>query len=584
MPGDDIPRFLRVPVARLVRAFAPARIVLFGSYAAGSATPASDVDLLVIADIVGESEIPPAQGTSVGRNELPAGSISSCARRRRRTAPTGRARRSCSRSSSTESRSTSAPRRGSKERGAARQRLRSAQGSPRPPRASPGRTCARRWRGEHTGSVDTSPSGDRVYPAAAEPRIRIVGRFATSVHGCLRSPGVSSPNHGTRSGHRRPKARNIRPPPRPRVAEGRSVQPRHLVERDPHRFARGVCDLGCSGVAGAGRVDRDGNIRHLPNHSALTALVGPRPSHPHVKHRIRGPSDAWRMAALLGRAVLIVPPASGDRRISVSNRAGDAAGRATRLPARTLRRCATVLSGVARRPFRRHSLRAGKPATQMIDFASRRLGLWPSYGRIVAGGMKWDSPRTLSTKLGQHGPSLQLHVTNGRRTSGSLTQSVSTPRRWSFGNSFSGLGRRDQVPMRSPPQLPDDASRPMAMRAFRESPRHRHSPAPRITAAATRNTNRSASPGTWCCQMVSRSSSVGRRRRSAVASLRRRRRHRSSHLPIQRCSASSMRKSSASLKRSVRSSRSRDSPLPPGRSACACRATTAWTPTSFVRR
>ena len=58
MPGDDMPRFLRVPVARLVRAFAPARIVLFGSYAAGSATPASDVDLLVIADIAGESEIP----------------------------------------------------------------------------------------------------------------------------------------------------------------------------------------------------------------------------------------------------------------------------------------------------------------------------------------------------------------------------------------------------------------------------------------------------------------------------------------------------------------------------------------------
>ena len=100
------------------------------------------------------------------------------------------------------------------------------------------------------------------------------------------------------------------------------------------------------------------------------------------------------MAELLGRAVLIVQPASSDLRISVSKRAVDAAGRATRLRSRTCRRCATLLSGVARRPLRRHSLRAGKPATQMIDFALRRLGLWPSYGRIVAGGMKWDSLRT----------------------------------------------------------------------------------------------------------------------------------------------------------------------------------------------
>jgi hypothetical protein len=106
------------------------------------------------------------------------------------------------------------------------------------------------------------------------------------------------------------------------------------------------------------------------------------------------------MAELLGRAVLIVPPASGDLRISVSKRAVDAVGRATRLRSRTFRRCATLLSGVARRPFRRHSLREGKPATQMIDFASRRLGLWPSRGRIVAGGLEVGFAEDLVDQVG----------------------------------------------------------------------------------------------------------------------------------------------------------------------------------------
>jgi predicted nucleotidyltransferase len=50
-PATD---FLRGTVERLVRAFAPRRIVLFGSYARGTANPDSDVDLLVIADLVGD--------------------------------------------------------------------------------------------------------------------------------------------------------------------------------------------------------------------------------------------------------------------------------------------------------------------------------------------------------------------------------------------------------------------------------------------------------------------------------------------------------------------------------------------------
>jgi predicted nucleotidyltransferase len=48
------PPFLRTPIDRLVRALAPTRIVLFGSYAKGSARPGSDVDLLVIAEAAAE--------------------------------------------------------------------------------------------------------------------------------------------------------------------------------------------------------------------------------------------------------------------------------------------------------------------------------------------------------------------------------------------------------------------------------------------------------------------------------------------------------------------------------------------------
>jgi uncharacterized protein len=46
-----IPPFLRRVVGRYVRAFAPERILLFGSYAKGTNHPASDADLLVVAAI-----------------------------------------------------------------------------------------------------------------------------------------------------------------------------------------------------------------------------------------------------------------------------------------------------------------------------------------------------------------------------------------------------------------------------------------------------------------------------------------------------------------------------------------------------
>jgi predicted nucleotidyltransferase len=48
MSGLVIPQSLRRVIGRYVRAFAPERIVLFGSYAKGTTQAGSDMDLLVI--------------------------------------------------------------------------------------------------------------------------------------------------------------------------------------------------------------------------------------------------------------------------------------------------------------------------------------------------------------------------------------------------------------------------------------------------------------------------------------------------------------------------------------------------------
>jgi uncharacterized protein len=47
----DVPKLVQRTLDRLVRAFAPERIVLFGSYAKGMEHGRSDVDLLVIASL-----------------------------------------------------------------------------------------------------------------------------------------------------------------------------------------------------------------------------------------------------------------------------------------------------------------------------------------------------------------------------------------------------------------------------------------------------------------------------------------------------------------------------------------------------
>jgi predicted nucleotidyltransferase len=53
-----IPPFLQRPLARLVRAFAPTQVVLFGSYAKDAAEPGSDVDLLVVTELDGDLTVP----------------------------------------------------------------------------------------------------------------------------------------------------------------------------------------------------------------------------------------------------------------------------------------------------------------------------------------------------------------------------------------------------------------------------------------------------------------------------------------------------------------------------------------------
>lgn len=51
---DPLPPLLERTVQRLIRAFAPERIMLFGSYAKGTNHPGSDIDLLIIANLPGD--------------------------------------------------------------------------------------------------------------------------------------------------------------------------------------------------------------------------------------------------------------------------------------------------------------------------------------------------------------------------------------------------------------------------------------------------------------------------------------------------------------------------------------------------
>jgi predicted nucleotidyltransferase len=58
MERSPLPPSLRRVVDRLVRAFAPERLVLFGSYAKGTNHAESDVDLLIVADVGSDTSRP----------------------------------------------------------------------------------------------------------------------------------------------------------------------------------------------------------------------------------------------------------------------------------------------------------------------------------------------------------------------------------------------------------------------------------------------------------------------------------------------------------------------------------------------
>lgn len=54
MEQERLLAILDRPLQRLRRAFAPERIILFGSYAKGTEYPGSDIDLLVVANLDGD--------------------------------------------------------------------------------------------------------------------------------------------------------------------------------------------------------------------------------------------------------------------------------------------------------------------------------------------------------------------------------------------------------------------------------------------------------------------------------------------------------------------------------------------------
>ena len=72
------PAFLSRVLERLVRNFAPERIVLFGSYAKGTSRPGSDVDLLVVADLEGEPVVHLRRARQLAADSFPPVDIVLC--------------------------------------------------------------------------------------------------------------------------------------------------------------------------------------------------------------------------------------------------------------------------------------------------------------------------------------------------------------------------------------------------------------------------------------------------------------------------------------------------------------------------
>jgi predicted nucleotidyltransferase len=84
------PAFLHRPLARLVRAFAPESIVLFGSYAKGTAHPGSDVDLLVVAALEGDLVVHMRRARQLVADSFPPIDVVLCTPEEAAEAPTAR--------------------------------------------------------------------------------------------------------------------------------------------------------------------------------------------------------------------------------------------------------------------------------------------------------------------------------------------------------------------------------------------------------------------------------------------------------------------------------------------------------------
>jgi predicted nucleotidyltransferase len=69
--APDLPPLVQRTVQRLIRAFAPERIVLFGSYAKGTTHSSSDVDLLVITRIAGNHQFHQRRARQLAGDSFP---------------------------------------------------------------------------------------------------------------------------------------------------------------------------------------------------------------------------------------------------------------------------------------------------------------------------------------------------------------------------------------------------------------------------------------------------------------------------------------------------------------------------------
>jgi predicted nucleotidyltransferase len=67
----ELPPLVLRTLQRFIRAFAPERILLFGSYAKGTTRLRSDVDLLIVADLPGSSAVHIRRARQLAANCFP---------------------------------------------------------------------------------------------------------------------------------------------------------------------------------------------------------------------------------------------------------------------------------------------------------------------------------------------------------------------------------------------------------------------------------------------------------------------------------------------------------------------------------